>query len=429
MPSSIRHRVSLSALIIFSVFALSGFGCRRDSSDPSVNFSGELVVWGLWQESADIQPVIDTFKKKTGVNVVYKKIASVADYEKILLEAIAGGQGPDVFVINSAWVEDKQRLLSPAPADTADPRAVQENFVDVVAQEVIRNGQVYALPTSVDTLAMYYNKDLLGAAGIASAPSTWTQFQQTVEKLTRVDRFGNIHQSGAAIGTSANVNRAGDILQLLMLQSGLPIYNSDKSSIDINNDVAQRALTFYTDFANKSKKVYTWNLQQDYSIDAFAEGETAIMFNYSYHLATIKAKNPRLNFAVAPMPQIGDTAESRRVNFSAFWPYAVSASSRAPKVAWQFLDFMTSSEMAAKINAGQQAPPARRDGVVQLQRDPQLGVFAESALTAKSWPRRDLAATDAIFSTLIDSVVSGSATEKAALNRAEDQLNQLRTQQ
>ena len=33
-----------------------------------------------------------------------------------------------------------------------------------------------------------------------------------------------------------------------------------------------------TDFANPKKSVYTWNVQQHYSIDAFIEGKVAMMF-------------------------------------------------------------------------------------------------------------------------------------------------------
>ncbi len=80
--------------------------------------------------------------------------------------------------------------------------------------------RVFGLPLGVDTLAVFYNRDLLNAAGIATPPATWTQFQEAVVKLTRVSAGDVIAQSGAALGTSRNVERAFDILSLLMLQNG-----------------------------------------------------------------------------------------------------------------------------------------------------------------------------------------------------------------
>lgn len=412
----------LLALMLISVVVLPGFGCRRNPLAGTENNAQTLVVWGLWQDSAMMEPIIKAFQDQTNIKVEYKKIASVATYEKTLLEALAQGRGPDIFVIHHTWVENKRGIMIAAPANVVDERAVREEFVEVVAQDLVRDGSVYALPTSVDTLALYYNKDLLSAAGVAKAPSTWDEFQQAVERITKVNRLGIIEQSAAALGAAANVNRASDILQLLMMQSGLDIFDSKTSRFNIANDTGERSLTFYTDFTNKSKKVYTWNLQADYSVDAFAEGTTAMMLNYAYNIPTIQAKNPRLNFAIAPMPQISD---SQPATFASYWPFAVANSSRAPSAAWQFIRFLTSTASANTLNTVQKVPPARRDSIATVQRDPLTGVFADQALTAVSWPRVDIAASDAIFNTMIDDVVTGAASVDDALRRAQDQLQAL----
>ncbi len=404
--------------------ALTGFGCRRENG-PKVNADQPLVVWGLFHDSNVMDPVIEAFKAQTGIEVEYKKLANVGSYEQALLSALAEGRGPDVFVIHHTWVEGKRGLMAPAPTDIVNEKNVQEEFVDVVSKDLVRDGYVYALPTTVDSLSMYYNQNLLNAAGIARPPRTWQEFQRAIEQLTKVTRIGTIEQSGAAIGTAGNVNRAPDILQLLMMQSGLALIDPKTNTIDVAGEIGERALTFYTDFSNKSKKVYTWDLSQDYSIDSFAEGETAMMFNYSWHIPTIRAKNPRLQFAVAPMPQIGDSNPSQYKSLANYWPYAVSPNSKAPSAAWAFVRFMTNSDMSAEINKTVQAPPARRDGIEAVKNDPTIGVFAEQALIADSWPRVDVVAIDAIFNTMIDEVVTGATTIPDALRRAEDQIEKL----
>ncbi len=411
-------------LIIVSAIALTGFGCRRPGAGTD-DTTGSLVVWGLWQESEDVQPVIDAFEQQTGVKVEYKKIGTVGSYEKELLEALAEGRGPDIFVIHHTWVEGKRGLMAPSPSDIIDERALQEEFVDVVSKDVVRDGFIYALPTSVDTLALFYNKDLLSAAGIAQPPQNWQEFQRDVERLTKISRLGVIDQSAAAIGTAANVNRAPDILQLLIIQSGLSIVD-EEGKVDIDSEIGERSLTFFTDFSNKSKKVFTWDLSQDFSIDAFSEGKTAMMINYSYHIPTIRAKNPRLPFAVAPAPQIVDSRTPRA--FASYWPFAVSASSPSPRTAWLFLRFMTGASSSQAINASQEAPTARRDGIEAQVSDPLLGVFAEATLQAVTFPRSDIVATDAIFNTMIDDVVTGTIAIPDALSRTEDQLEQLNPQ-
>jgi multiple sugar transport system substrate-binding protein len=424
MASSWKHKGVLIIFAALSTVALTGFGCRPRTPVLDVGTARPLVVWGLWQTSEAMTPVISAFKESTGVEVEYKKIASVADYEKQLLQALAERRGPDVFVIHHTWIEGKKALMAPAPAEVIDERALREEFVDVVAADVLQAGQIYALPTSVDTIALYYNKDLLAGSGIARPPRTWQELQQVVERITRISRFGSIDQSAIALGTASNINRAADLLQLLWLQSGVNL-TPQAEGTGITSEPGERALVFYTDFANKSKKVYTWDLQQDYSLDAFAEGETAMMLNYSYHVPTIRAKNPRLNFAIGPMPQIAD---GKVVNFAAYWPFAVSQQSDIQPLAWQFIRFLTTTEVSKALNQAAGSPPARRESITEAARDPLLGVFAEQTLTATTWPRIDVVATDAIVNTMIDSVVTGAAAPAESIRRAEGQLNQLRAQ-
>ncbi len=424
MAYSWRFKASLLVLVGLSVLSLTALSCRPQSdATPGLGGSADLVVWGLWTESEYLNPLIQSFQESTGVNVSYKKIASVADYEKKLLSALAERRGPDVFVIHHTWVQGKRALMSPAPADVIDERALREEFVDVVAEDVMRGGEIYALPYSVDTLALYYNKDVLNANGIASSPRTWSEFQEVVERVTRVTRLGGIQQSAAAMGTAANVNRAPDLLQVLMLQSGQSIVDPDSGDVALGGEAAERSLTFYTDFANKSKKVYTWNLRQGFSIDAFSEGETVMMINYAYNIPTVRAKNPRLDFGVGPLPQIAD---SKVINFASYWPLAVSSQSDAPAAAWRFVRHVTGSENALLLDKAMEIPPARREDVPKMFRDPVLGVFAEQSLTAATWPRQDVVATDEIFNTMIDSVITGAATASESVRRAADQLKRLR---
>ena len=410
MASSLRLKISASLFTVISLFTLTGVSCSP--TPVNIGKGNPLVIWGLWEESTALEPIITAFQEETGVDVEYRKIASVADYENQLLAAIAEDRGPDIFVIHHTWVETKRGLMSPASPDIIDERALREEFVDVVADDLIRDGHVYALPTSVDTLALYYNKDLLSTAGIARPPRTWDEFLAVVERITRINRLG-------VIGTATNISRATDIIQLLFIQSGLSL-NNDDNKVRLSEELGVKALTFYTDFANKSKKAYTWNIQQDYSIDAFSQGKTAMMINYSYHIPTVRAKNPRLRFDIAPVPQIAD---SKVQNFASYWPYAVSNKSKSPELAWQFLRQMTNTEGAMSIIRHHQIPPARRDGVASLSRDPSLGVFAEQALTAVTWPRGDIVAIDAIMNTMIDNVITGAATINASLVRAQEQIN------
>jgi ABC-type glycerol-3-phosphate transport system substrate-binding protein len=148
-----------------------------------------------------------------------------------------------------------------------------------------------------------------------------------------------------------------------------------------------------------------------------------MMFNYSYHLSTIRAKSPYLNFGVAPMPQI--KTATKDVNYANYWGLAVSRNCQNHTEAWQFIVWLTEKENAQKYLEATNKPAARRDLISWQKDDPDLGVFAEQALTARSWYQADNLAIETILADMIESIVLGEATIKQAIDKAANQVTLL----
>jgi len=416
----------LIPVFIFSL-AIAFPGCKANPLQ-----STELEFWGVFDDSDVFSGLIADFNEefpKTKVKY-YKKIYST--YEKDLLEAMASDRGPDIFMIHHTWTPKYEDKIWAAPADLVLIKDIQDNFVDVVYKDFVVDGYVVALPLSVDTLALYYNKDIFNTVGIAQPPETWEEFLDVLEKLTIKDERDNVIRAGASIGTARNVNRSTDILSLLMIQSGAQMINSNKTKavfddvVKLNNESfypGQRALEFYTDFANPLKSSYTWNTRMHYSIDAFYEGTTAMMFNYSYHLPTIRAKSPYLNFGVAKMPQIKDSEKD--VNYANYWGIAVSRNSESSKQAWEFINWITQKEGSKKYLEKTKKPTARRDLVDWQKNDKDVGVFSEQSLSAQSWYQIDSLSIENIFADMIESVVLGEETIGKAIDKSINQINLL----
>ena len=141
----------------------------------------------------------------------------------------------------------------------------------------------------------------------------------------------------------------------------------------------------------------------------------------------MKTKNPFLNVGVAPIPQ---NNPGETVNFANYWGYTVSKKSLEPDLAWDFVVLLTTNKENAKAYLqATQKPPALRFLIQEYSRDPDLGVFARQILTATSWPQIDNNAIETIFSDMIESVISGKQTAKAALSQAEAQITQLMKRQ
>ena len=168
---------------------------------------------------------------------------------------------------------------------------------------------------------------------------------------------------------------------------------------------------------------YNWNLRSDYSIDAFANGRAAFLYSYSYTRATILQKAPNLNFDVTSVPQ--PNLDNPSVNFANYWGEVVSRQSKNPKVAWDFLNFITSKAELDKYYALHKQPASRKDLIELQAQDPDIGVFASANLTAKTFYKPDQVKMDDIFGRLIDNVILNGVTTSDALSQAQQQAGTL----
>lgn len=424
----------LIAVMVVAVFVTFILVLKNLGNTGSVGKTTTLTFWGVYDDHTAFDQAIKDFKAQNPSIDVKYQLFSYDTYEQQLINALASGTGPDIFMIHNTWLPKHGDLLAPLPASIPGQNqplyTIQDyknQFVDVVAQDFTSQGQIYAVPLYVDTLALYYNKDLFNTAGITGPPQTWNEVNSDVEAMTKLDASGNIIQSGIALGTSHNINRSTDILMDMMIQSGVQMTDTADRSATFGANVqgqpvGRLALQYYTDFANPRKQTYSWNDSEHYSLDAFSEGNLAMMIGYSHDMGTIKAKSPRLNFGIAPMPQ-ASTADIR--NFANYFGAGVSKSSKNINAAWQFLAFLSSKNGSADYITATNRPAARRD-LIDLERtDPDLGLFAVQALTARSWYQADSLAIEGIFADMIDDVNFNRTSVADALDRAQSRVTVL----
>ncbi|MFO7807389.1 MAG: extracellular solute-binding protein [Candidatus Moraniibacteriota bacterium] len=453
-----RKKNILKLTILTALFSCSLLfsGCSI-LKERKENYKINLEVWGVFDDSDFLYDLNKQFKKinPNVDSVKYKKIANnLVDYEEELTDAIAAGNGPDVFFFNNNWLSEHQNKISPLPNSSQEMSTFKSNFVDVAHEDFVKDGNIYAMPLYCDTLALFYNKDIFNQEGITQPPRTWGDVIEYTKKLTEFDSSGDIEQSAIAMGRSkkpGGVNRSSDILTLLLMQSGVDIYNKDRERTSFaNQEASENVLNFYTQFSMADSKAYTWNSEMDYSIDSFRYGKTAMMINYSYWKKDLQKKEPKLNFATSPVPQHD---LDNKVNFPNYWGLAVvknkvlQPSSRNEEVnytnqdrinlAWEYIKYATQNptgkEYASSLEFDpnkkyletSQKPAARKDLIEEQKNDTFIGDFAVQALTAKSWNQPKNLAVEEILVNMIDEVVSGKKTSQEALRSAQSRINAL----
>ncbi|HBP01544.1 MAG: hypothetical protein UX75_C0033G0006 [Candidatus Moranbacteria bacterium GW2011_GWE2_47_10] len=463
MKKNIKIILSLLAFVPVLFFS----GCNEPKSVP---YLVNLEIWGVFDSSDVFVEAIAEYKKVNPYvgEIKYKKF-SPDTYKTELIDALASGQGPDIFLVQNTWLPSFESKLEASPKGLIGLDKIKENFVDVVQSDFVSEDKVYTLPLSVDSMALYYNKSLFNSAGITAPPKTWAEFNDAATKLTKLDAFGSITQSGAAMGTAYNINRSTDILGLLMLQNGAKMTDDNNKEAKINEGVVgsdgsvvragEVALGYYAQFAKKDSPLYTWNNDMHYSLDAFSEGNLAMMLNYSWQIDTIKNKNSKLNFDIAPVPQVSDIDP---VSYANYWGWGVSKNKVGTKdgltgrdlpnearvhESWQFLKFLTMKnsgvirlynafsgnfkdfpinyDPAAKYIEKTNRPAARRDLIDKQKDDPKLGVFAKGNLIAKNWYQKNPDSIEKIFADAIDYVSKGGGRPYDALSLASNRITEI----
>ncbi len=447
-------------LLVGVVLVTTGAGCFGGGTSTGTASTAKITLkyWRVFDTDDTMKGIIDGYRKlHPNISIDYK-IFRPEEYETELIKALARGEGPDMFSVHNDKLGEFKDLLTPMPPTlnvsylvtkdtlrketvleareeaTPSQKAFKQNYIDAVASDVIIDYQpnedtavaprIFAVPFAVDTLALFYNKALLNAAGIAEPPKNWDEMLADVPKLTKIDAAGKITQSGAALGTSDNVESVADIMSVLMMQNGTPM-EDDRGRVAFDTvpqgtpqDVQPGldAVRFYTDFANPTKQVYSWNSDFPASREAFANGQAAFYLGYSFDVPLIESAAPKLDYGIAPLPQI---AGGKQVNFANYWAEGVSKTSKNADYAWNFLLYAANGDNVKSYLSTAKKPTALRTLISDQLEDETLGVFSSQLLTAETWYHgADADAMVRAFKNLADTILGGTNEPEKALGEA-----------
>lgn len=418
-PFQIIILVVSGVLIVVGVIVFALLG-GRFSGSSSV---GTVVIWGT-QDQGAMQSALDSLRQNdssfTNVSYVQK---SASAYVSDLVNALAGGKGPDLFILpqdQALAFADKVALV---PYSAVSQNAYTSSYIDEGNLFLTSQGAL-ALPLAVDPLVMYWNRDLLSAAAIAQEPQYWNEVLADAPKLTSIDASSNVKKSAAALGLWSNIPNAKGILSALFMQAGDQIVITGQSGPEAifgaqpsnaAENPAESALRFYTQFADPGKSVYSWNRSLPQAQTAFVGGTVGLYFGYGSEYQNLLALNPNIHIGVAMLPQAQGGAT---LTYGKMLGVAIARSTQNPSGALTIAKKLSDATGDAAVSAALGLPPARRDLLSNLPTDPVGNVLARSALIARGWLDPSPAATDQIFKQMVESVLSGQDTPADAVAAA-----------
>ena len=424
-----------SAIVLFFILLFVGVIPGIQKSPQKGDFGAgqqtEINFWGTDPETTIRQLINEYTKVNKSVRIAYREFKE-ENYEKELINALAGGKGPDILMFRNTWLPKHRDKISPVNETVLNISQFRQYFPTVAEQDFTLQEtsnektvtKIYSFPLYIDTLALIYNKDVFDAKAVVSPPKTWKEFQGIIPKLRELNEFNQLIKPAAAIGGSEkSIDNASDLLSLLMRQFGSEM--TDRYKGVSLGPKGLDAFNFYIQFANASNQYYTWNDNLNNSIDLFSQGTTGIIFNYASKINLIKEKNPFINLGVSLMPQF--SSSSQPVNQANYWGLSVSKQSKNQTLAWNFLFYLILDQnISEQYLTISKRPPALRTLIQKYLNDPDLGVFAEQALSARSWPQQDNNLVKQFFSDMIESVLKGRVSAEKALKFTENELNNIR---
>lgn len=317
-----------------------------------VNAQDEVTLSFIGPEQPSaMEPVIAAFEEANpGITVEYESVP-FNDLNDIIQTRIgAGDSTPDIYTADQPRIP---ALVSRGfLADITDDVTIEDGtFWPSSLNASMVDGRLYALPVSTSTQILYYNIDLLEAAGI-EAPSMDPEERLTWEEL--IPMASAAQEAGAEYGFAFDqINRIYQIQPLPeSLGGGSGISAEDPLMPDFTNEAWIEAMTFYGEIFESGLGPRGVPVEQ--TPDLFANGQTAFFLGGPWWLPAFDAAE--VNFGVAPHPYFegGDP-----VTPTGAWSWGINPNTEHYEEALAFLTFATIDEEGSLATAqGFAIPPA-----------------------------------------------------------------------
>ncbi|OYP19907.1 ABC transporter substrate-binding protein [Streptomyces sp. FBKL.4005] len=382
-----------------------GGGARSASADGKVTSLTALDYYTDASEHAQWGERLNACGKTAGVTVEHRSVPGASLVPTVLRQA-SSRTLPDLLMLDNPDLQQVARTGALTPLDRygVDSSGYAEGILSAGTYQ----GKVYGLAPTVNTVALFYNKDMLAEAGV-SVPKTWDELKRAAAQLTRPGRYG------MAVDANATFEGTWQFLPFLWSNGG------DETRLD--SPQAAQALQLWVDLVESgsmSKSVLNWT-QADVH-DQFVAGRTAMMVNGPWRISELD-KAEDLHWGVAPLPvrKPGQTLVTPLGG--EVWTVPQNSSEDRQRKAARVLACLNDSATMRALAEQYHTVPSRTAVASRYAREvPSMAAFVKSVERARArtgrlgveWPR----AATAIY-TAVQAALTGERTPEEALRHAQ----------
>ncbi|MET3808039.1 multiple sugar transport system substrate-binding protein [Nakamurella sp. UYEF19] len=398
-----------AALVVSLPLVLAACG----SSSTAATAAGPATVHVLdyYNEGNDNKVIGDTLTacgKANNLTVVRDAIPGSGLIQKVLQES-SSKTLPDVLMLDNP---DMQQIAkSGALTPLSDYSISTADYAPGILQAGTYNGKIYGLAPTVNSIALFYNKDVLSKAGV-TPPTTWAELQAAAKKLTVGSQYG--------IALDANATYEGSWTFLPFM------WSNGGSEKDLNTPEVAAALQFWVDLmkdGSLSKGALNWT-QAD-AENQFAVGKAAMMVNGPWQFPTLNAVKG-LNYGVVPIPvnKAGQVAQAPLGG--EVWTVPNTGNADGQKNGAKIVACMNSDANQVAMAVARGTVPSKTTlADTFLKQAPAMAAFTKTVATARArtailgdaWPK-----TATAIYTAVQSALTGGASPADALKSASSTL-------
>ena len=347
---------------------------------PAPPEAEDQITFGIWdkaQEPAMLQ-IIDAFNAHyPGISVSISTTAFGPYFERLRIQA-QGDDLPDVFWINGPNFElyaSHGMLQDLSELEGFDPANYPPNLVELYTYD----GTPYAVPKDFDTIALWFNRDLLHRAGVDEPTGSWSwdEYRDASEAVTRALGGEQIWGNPGGVANQA-------MIYPLIMQAGGYVLSEDKARSGYGEPAAIEAFRFLDGMIRDGIAPDVRYTAENEPKDLFSGGRAALYLSGNWEAALLQDSPVREQLGVAPL--IHGAEEANVIHGIGC---AMSARSRHKPAASAFLAFLGSEEahrIQAEAGAANPAFLGTNDAYVDAIPEFSLDVFVDAAETARAYP-------------------------------------------
>ncbi|PPG10662.1 hypothetical protein C5C39_02660 [Rathayibacter sp. AY1F3] len=401
----------ITAIALTAVTGIALTGCAVGSAGSS-DGSTTLTFQNQFSdaETAEAQKLVAEYHEAhPDVTVTLARDNDSSYYDKLVTQ-ISAGKGPDIVRLEPPKVAQyaASGFLAPVEDSLGDSSDYFENTITAAT----RDGHVYGVPQDVSTLALFYRKDLLTAAGIDAPPTTWEELTADAQKLTADGKYG--------IGLFGGWG-AYEFYPWLW-QSGAEVMADSGSEVAFDSADGVRALELWTDLQKTAMPAGMATATEDDVRGPFTNGDIAMMTSGPYMTSILEASGLQDDqWGVAPLP-----ADATSASVLGGMDLSVLASSPHQEQAGDFLSWWASDDVQSRWADDLGYVPAKKSLYEQapFTDDPTVATFGTIIEASKSRPTVARAAdVDSALGNAVAAALSGAASPQEALDEAAQKAN------